>query len=203
MFRIAHNEAISLLRRRRPTEDLAAADRIALDSLDRTVEDRSELRLLQRDLRDLAERHRAALLLRELSGLGHDEIAGVLDTTPRAVKQLIYEARTALHDCRAGRQTGCDEICRALSDGDRRALRARKVRAHLHACRGCRAFEQSLVKRPRQLAALTPCAASCRQVPRSSRRRRRRPAAVSRRRRRGCSGPSARSSVARPSWRSW
>jgi len=48
----------------------------------------------------------------------------------------------------AGRSTGCDVIRRTLSDGDRRSLRAMKLRAHLRACAGCRNIEHALNRRP-------------------------------------------------------
>src|SRR4051794_31965456 len=133
LFRIAHNEAVSILRRRGTTcaldEDLR--DVAALE--DRVLE-REALRLLRADLAGLTERQRCALVLRELNGLGHDEIAAVLDTSPAVVKQAIFEARSALLRCREGRDTACAEIRRMLSDGDGRVLRARHVRAHLQIC---------------------------------------------------------------------
>jgi RNA polymerase sigma factor (sigma-70 family) len=89
LFRIAHNEAISRLRRRREIADPDAVAAASIDSLAQTVEDRERLAHLQTDLQDLHERQRAALVLRELCGLSHEEIAGVLDSTPRAIKQTI------------------------------------------------------------------------------------------------------------------
>src|SRR4051794_31226384 len=78
LFRIAHNEAVSLLRRRRPVDALDD-----LETRDPPVEDqvalRADLRYLQEDLGVLPERQRAALVLRELNGLSHTEIAQVLD----------------------------------------------------------------------------------------------------------------------------
>ncbi len=46
------------------------------------------------DLADLPDRQRAALVLRELNGLSHAEIAVVLETSAANVKQTIYEARS-------------------------------------------------------------------------------------------------------------
>ena len=87
LFRIAHNEAISILRRRRPTADLEAARALGTDGLAQQVEDRARrLAELEADLADLPERQRAALVLRELNGLGHEEIAVVLDSTARSVQ---------------------------------------------------------------------------------------------------------------------
>jgi len=156
LFRIAHNEAISRLRRRREIADPDTVAEASVDALAQTVEDRERLAHLQTDLQDLHERQRAALVLRELCGLSHQEIAGVLDSTPRAIKQTIFDARTALQECAEGREMGCGEVQRALSDGDRRVLRARRLRAHVRSCRSCRRFQASLEERPADLAALAP-----------------------------------------------
>ena len=50
----------------------------------------------------------------------------------------------------------CAEICRAMSDGDRRVLRGRRVRAHLRDCPGCAAFASSIEARQSELRALVP-----------------------------------------------
>ena len=143
LFRIAHNEAISILRRRRTTAELAdVPDERPIE--DRVAE-REELRLLQLDLADLPERQRAALVLRELNGLSHAEIGVVLELSPGAVKQAIFEARSALFSCREGREMACHDVRRMLSDGDGRVLRGRGVRAHLRSCPDC----QPLPRRPR------------------------------------------------------
>jgi RNA polymerase sigma factor (sigma-70 family) len=154
LFRIAHNEAISILRRRRTTGELE--DQPAFGELEDRVAEREELRLLQLDLADLPERQRAALVLRELNGLSHAEIGVVLEVTPAAVKQAIFEARSALFSCREGREMACHDIRRMLSDGDGRVLRGRGVRAHLRSCPDCRRFRADLEQRPKALRALAP-----------------------------------------------
>jgi RNA polymerase sigma factor (sigma-70 family) len=156
LFRIAHNEAVSRLRQRRETVSLEVAGGLGADSLPQAVEDRERIATLRADLRDLPERQRAALVLRELCGLGHQEIAAVLDTTASAVKQSIFEARTALHEFDEGRAMVCAEVQRALSDGDGRVLRARRMRAHVRSCKPCRRFKARLAQRPSDLAALAP-----------------------------------------------
>lgn len=50
----------------------------------------------------------------------------------------------------------CERITRALSDGDRRRLRGRAMRAHLRACHDCRTFGVALRSRPGELRALAP-----------------------------------------------
>lgn len=156
LFRIAHNESVSLLRQRRPTVELEAAGAVAGDSLDRRVGEREDLATLRTDLGDLPDRQRSALVMRELSGLAHEEIAAALGVSPSAAKQTIFEARTALHQCREGRAMACEDIRRAVSDADGRVLRARRVRAHLRSCRGCRDFSTALRRRPQQLGAIAP-----------------------------------------------
>jgi RNA polymerase sigma factor (sigma-70 family) len=155
LFRIAHNEAVSILRRRRLT---AALDDVVAEAgaVEDRVEAREVLRVLRRDLDDLPARQRAALVLRELNGLDHSEIAGVLETSPAAVKQAIFEARVALSKCGVGRSTPCVDVQRSLSDGDGRVLRGRALRAHLRSCAGCRRFRADLERRPGELAALIP-----------------------------------------------
>jgi RNA polymerase sigma factor (sigma-70 family) len=154
LFRIAHNEAISILRRRRTTGDLD--DQAAPGELEDRIAEREELRLLRLDLADLPERQRAALVLRELNGLSHAEIGVVLDVSAATVKQAIFEARTALFSCREGREMSCHDVRRMLSDADGRVLRGRGVRAHLRSCSGCRRFREDLEQRPRALRALAP-----------------------------------------------
>jgi RNA polymerase sigma factor (sigma-70 family) len=155
LFRIAHNEAISILRRRRETAelgDLAGDD----TEMEERVSEREELRVLRHDLADLPDRQRCALVLRELNGLSHAEIGTVLEMSPSAVKQAIFEARTALFSCREGREMACHDVRRMLSDGDGRILRGRGVRAHLRSCPDCRRFKSDLEHRPAALRMLAP-----------------------------------------------
>lgn len=156
LFRIAHNEAVSALRRRRPTTELSAASDYGTASVEEQVAERAELDLLLRDLRELHERQRAALVMRELSGLSHDEIALALQTSLGAAKQAIYEARRSLFEFAEGRATPCDEIQRTISDADGRLLRSRRVRAHLRDCSACAAFAAAIPARRQELRALAP-----------------------------------------------
>jgi hypothetical protein len=50
----------------------------------------------------------------------------------------------------------CEEIQRVVSDGDKRALRGRRVRAHLRSCPACAAFGASIEARRADLLALSP-----------------------------------------------
>jgi RNA polymerase sigma factor (sigma-70 family) len=155
LYRIAHNESISLLRRRAPHAVLEEAMDVAAPRAS-DPGSRERLRQLLTDLHELQDRQRAALVMRELNGLQYEEIGAILDSTPAATKQLVYEARTALYAMAEGRDMSCDSIRLSLSADDRRRLRGRKVRAHLKACAACREFQQMNAVRRRDLAALAP-----------------------------------------------
>lgn len=156
LFRVAHNESISLLRARQPRapmdETLEARD----GSAEAQLHERDRLRRLVADLRSLPERQSSALVMRELSGLSYGEIGATLATSEAAARQAVYEARRALRDFEEGREMECEDVRLALSDRDGRRLRGRRLRAHLEGCDGCRGFAASIQRRREDLAALCP-----------------------------------------------
>jgi len=156
LYRIAHNESISLLRARRADSDLDAAAHVSDPAAADAVDSRERLRSLTDDLGELTERQRGALLMRELSGLEFTEVADALGTSAAAVKQSVYEARCALQAMQEGRAMDCDAVRRTLSDGDRRMLRGMRMRGHLRACAGCSDFQAAMHRRPAQLSAMIP-----------------------------------------------
>lgn len=155
LYRIAHNESVSLIRRRRPAPVAATALEHAR-SAEEAAADRGELATLLADLRELPERARGALVMRELAGLRHAEIAEAFGISAGAAKQAIFEARRGLAELAEGRAMRCEDVCRTISDGDGRALRGRRIRAHLRDCAGCRAFAAAIPDRRAQLRALAP-----------------------------------------------
>jgi RNA polymerase sigma factor (sigma-70 family) len=155
LYKIAHNEAISLVRQRRPQVNLEEALDVAAPSGSDPAT-RERLRQLVADLRQLPDRQRSALVMRELSGLEYGEIGAALGSSPAATKQTVYEARAALHEMAEGRDMSCDAVRRSLSAEDRRLLRGRKLRAHLRACAGCREFQAVIDTRQRDLACVAP-----------------------------------------------
>jgi RNA polymerase sigma factor (sigma-70 family) len=160
LYRIAHNESIDLLRRRRESGELDAEQAAPGAGLAEEVATRERLRGLLADLGELPERQRGALVMRELSGLGFDEIATALGTSPAVARQTLYEARLSLRQMDEGRQMNCQLVTRALSDGDGRVLRRRDVRAHLRSCGLCRNFRDQIKNRERDLGALSPLSAT-------------------------------------------
>lgn len=154
LFRIAHNEAISLVRRRRSEDALPELWDRGGQSPHEQVEQREQLSLLVSDLQELSEQQRAAILMRELNGLHYEEIAVALSTSTGSIKRTIFDARRALVDLRDGRATPCDEICRRLSDTDRHQRLSRGVKGHLRDCPSCEAFAYSIRRRRKQLHAM-------------------------------------------------
>jgi RNA polymerase sigma factor (sigma-70 family) len=156
LFRIAHNEAVTVLRRRRPeSQAFDETESAATLDVEGTAEQRERLTALVADIQQLPLRQRASLVMRELSGLSIDEIAGVLSISPGAAKQTLFEARSSLHAFAEGRAMECEQVRLAISD-DGRAVRARKLRAHLRACPGCRDFHAAIGVRKSDLRALAP-----------------------------------------------
>lgn len=156
LFRISHNEAVTLLRRRRPSVELSEQLEPVAPSAVEDVLRRERLATLVADLQELGERQRGALVMRELSGLSHAEIAVVLGVSVGAAKQAIFEARRALLELAEGREMTCGQARRLISDGDGRVLRARRVRAHLRHCADCTAFADAIPRRRADLHALAP-----------------------------------------------
>jgi len=156
LYRIAHNESIDLLRRRRNEVQIDPELLVSPSDPQETIATRERLRRLLTDLASLPERQRETLVMRELADLSFAEIAAALGTSPEVARQTLYEARLSLRQLEAGREMGCDEVMRQISDGDRRVLRGREVRAHLRACAECHAFREAIEGRQHDLAAITP-----------------------------------------------
>jgi len=156
LYRIAHNESIELLRRRRDTRQLDAELPAPGSGLADDAASRERLRRLISDLDELPERQRGTLVMRELAGLDFAEIGAALGTSPAVARQTLYEARLSLRQMDEGREMSCEAVTKALSDGDGRVTRRRDIRAHLRTCTGCRRFREEIECRERDLALLAP-----------------------------------------------
>lgn len=154
LYRIARNETVEVLRKRRDSDELTL-ERTATSTVVDAVETREHLRTLLSDLEQLPQRQRAVLLMRELAGLGFVEIGAAFETSAAAARQTLYEARLSLRQLEEGRERRCADVRIELSGADGRVIRRRKTRAHLRSCRSCRAFYEEIVKRQENLAALT------------------------------------------------
>jgi RNA polymerase sigma factor (sigma-70 family) len=156
LYRIAHNESIDLLRRRRETRQLDVEQIAPGYGLAEDAATRERLRRLIVDLKALPERQRQVVVMRELAGLDFEEIGAALETSGAVARQTLYEARQSLRQMEEGREMSCATVTKALSDGDGRVTRRRDVRAHLRSCPDCRAFRDGIKSRQRDLAALSP-----------------------------------------------
>jgi RNA polymerase sigma factor (sigma-70 family) len=156
LYRIAHNESIDLLRKRRIETQIDPELLVSTGDPQEISATRERLRRLLADLASLPERQREALVMRELAGLSFTEIAAALEASPEVARQTLYEARLNLRQMEAGREMSCEEVMRQISDGDGRVLRRRQIRAHLQSCAECRAFRDAIDGRRRDLAAIAP-----------------------------------------------
>jgi RNA polymerase sigma factor (sigma-70 family) len=156
LYRVAHNESIDLVRKRRETAAMDPELTAAADSLAETAAQRERLRQLLRDLGDLPDRQRAALVMRELGGFGFEQIGEAFDTSPAVARQTVYEARLSLRSLEEGREMSCEEVMHRLSNADGRVARRRDLQAHLRACADCRAFRDAIDTRRRDFAAMAP-----------------------------------------------
>jgi len=160
LYRIAHNESISLIRRRRPDEELDDRQPAIGGDPAASAEQRADFQQLMADLGELSEAQRSALLMRELSGLSYEEIASAFAISLPAAKQSIHKARTALQQIAEGRQMKCEEIQAILSERDGRLIKGRGVRSHLRSCSPCEDYSTAISRREATLQAVTPALAA-------------------------------------------
>lgn len=156
LYRIARNTCLNVVRDRPPWTSLAADTPDPGAEPEAVSESRDRMRRLREDLGSLGERPRTALLLRELGGMSHREIADQLGegATSGTAKHLIREAREALHDMDLGRDLPCADVRRTVSDGDGRVIRSRRLRSHLSTCAACAGFQGAIGRRQTDLAAM-------------------------------------------------
>jgi RNA polymerase sigma factor (sigma-70 family) len=98
LYRIVRNTALNDLRDRAPAAEELAETLPGGLSAAAVAEGREELRDLMERLGALPEPQRAALVMRELEGLSHEEIAAALGVSGGAARQAIFRARAALRD---------------------------------------------------------------------------------------------------------
>jgi RNA polymerase sigma factor (sigma-70 family) len=97
LYRIAHNTALNVLRAVRDDVPLDPAHAAAAgDGPAASFERGERLRATLAAVGQLPERQRAALVLRELEGRSHEEIADALGVTKGSARQHLMRARTAV-----------------------------------------------------------------------------------------------------------
>ena len=155
LYTIARNRCLSVLRARRekPAGELES---LSTEHLSIAVQRRQDLRDMLRDVSGLPEDQRAALVLSEVGGASHDEIAQVLGVQREKVKALVFQARSSLIVSRDARETPCADIRVQLGEVRGGALRRTTLRRHLRECPGCREYRAALHEQRRALALALP-----------------------------------------------
>lgn len=156
LYRIAHNESLSMLRGRRAHLTLEADREPVARGTEVEVLQSERLREVVADVQALPDRQRGALVMRELSGLEYAEIAAAFGIREGAARQAVHEAREMLHEIEQGRAMRCADVRELISAGDRRRLRGRTIRSHLRSCAECHDFEAMIPARRAALAAAAP-----------------------------------------------
>jgi RNA polymerase sigma factor (sigma-70 family) len=136
LYRIARNRCLNEMRKNAPT---------GVESMDvfeaggptagETVERREHLNEIVLDVKRLPEQQRAALLLREMEGLGYQSIAAVLETTVPSVKSLLVRARMGLAESAEARAMSCADATAKVASPDEAERRA--GRRHVRFCASC------------------------------------------------------------------
>lgn len=123
LFVIARNRAIDQVRGERleliplETDGLAETPRApAAEEPPAAVERRADLEWLVTAISELPERQRSALLLRELGGLSHDEIARAIEASPGSVRQLISRGRDNVRSAAGTDPAASSSLRRGLLD---------------------------------------------------------------------------------------
>ena len=146
LYRVAVNACYDHLRTRKVHRDLddSVTDTRAV-SVD-TFEQAEMGHLVEETLGGLSERHRTVLVLKDIHGLRHDEIAGILGISRGATETLLFRARESFRShyaqlttefpaavCTVARDAAVGAVGGALSGEERR-----RVMAHAAHCPTCR-----------------------------------------------------------------
>lgn len=153
LYTIARNRCLSMMREHK--DDVRQLeDRLAMagPGPSEKVEEQADLEGILSDVRQLPEAQRTALVLTELGGLSHPEVAEVLDCEHTKVKALVFQGRATLIEQRAAREASCHEVREEIANMSGSRLRGRP-RRHVKSCDACAAFAHE-VRNQRQLLAL-------------------------------------------------
>jgi RNA polymerase sigma-70 factor (ECF subfamily) len=146
LYRVAINACYDHLRTRRVHRDI---DDVVTDTRATMVDtfEQAELsRLVEETLEDLSERHRTVLVLKDIHGLRHEEIAGILGISRGAAETLLFRARESFraHYADLTREipiAACSvarDAAVAAVGGELRGDERRRVLAHAQHCPTCR-----------------------------------------------------------------
>ena len=145
LYRVAVNACYDHLRTRKVHRDIDIVSDTRAMPVD-TFEQAEMSQLVEQTLGDLSERHRTVLVLKDIHGLRHDEIAGILGISRGATETLLFRARESFRThytdltaelpapaCTFARDAAVTAIGGDLSGDERR-----RVMAHADHCPACR-----------------------------------------------------------------
>lgn len=108
LYRIAHNAAISKLRKKRPTTSLnqGSGDESSPgfsvpdegEQPGERIEKEEQIQSLMAAMERLSDEHRSILILREMEGMDYEAIAGVLQLPVGTVRSRLHRARGCLRE---------------------------------------------------------------------------------------------------------
>ncbi len=96
MYTIARNEALQLIRKRRPHVPLNKLELANEQASEARMESDETAHIVQKEIDTMKPEYREIILLREYHHLSYDEIAAVTDITVSAVKTRLFRARKNL-----------------------------------------------------------------------------------------------------------
>jgi len=170
VFRIASNLAIDSLRQSKRFVDLdEPMEPLGPMTTKRPAERKVQQAQAQKSVQDtlalMPTAYRQAIILRELNGLGYQEVANALECSYDNARQLVHRARLnfrELHGLRLLATSGavqCREVgdlLSALHDGELSSETRRAVRKHIKGCEHCQETEKDMRKVAGIVAGLTP-----------------------------------------------
>jgi RNA polymerase sigma factor (sigma-70 family) len=143
LYRIVHQEALTLYRRRALAGPAEQELPVVADGPERTALVNERLAETLQDVNALRDRPRQVLVMHELWGLSREEIAAELDLSPEAVSHNLSQARARVRADRAAREIPCDSVRAILSGADGRRRRTAGIRAHLRGCQACGSWQRA------------------------------------------------------------
>jgi RNA polymerase sigma-70 factor (ECF subfamily) len=147
LYRVATTTCIDHLRARRRRGEPSAITSEELPALGDPYEQGETNFLVQETLDRLSDRHRLVLLLKDVHGLRHEEIAAIMGVSRGATETLLFRARATFRrtfldpggvapsrrSCPETRQTALAFIAGGAPPGERQ-----RVLDHARTCRDCR-----------------------------------------------------------------
>jgi RNA polymerase sigma-70 factor, ECF subfamily len=146
LYRVATTTCIDHLRARRRRGEPSSVTSEELPALGDAYEQGETSLLVQETLDRLSDRHRLVLLLKDVHGLRHDEIAAIMGVSRGATETLLFRARATFRrafldpDAATPSRQACRETRRAAlaMAGGAPAGERRRALDHARTCRDCR-----------------------------------------------------------------